>query len=411
MLSAPLLSLVVLVAPTVGPVGAERRLPDLVKLTGGEEIECRVLYEDDQEVLYRSKRGEKRVPRAEVAEVHSIERSLREFLQRYEKVADVDKAGLAQLATFAEENDLPGEARNLWIRVLALDGENEQAWTKLGGVKGRKGWKLQVRGRFYDLEELKTRASDWKNALELSTAHFLIKTDVDPLRALNGSIDLERAYQTFYEVIGKPLKLTVFDEEPEVHIFLDPKDYPTPPSEGVNVWFSPGANTLYVNYTAGPTPGAIVSELTQCLIFNSFRRSADSKTGEIEAWARQGLMSCFAVAVRPEPGRVQFEFEAPYGPWFEKAAQDPEPLELKRILTSGRSAFDNGAESERYVIGAYTLVHFMVYGQGGKYRPALATFMRDSFLGKGGKTRFFECVGTKEAEFESAWKASVQSEG
>src|SRR5262245_16884193 len=255
-------------------VAGDRKEPDLVVLAKGEEVECRVLFEDDQEVVYRAKKKEKRVARGEIKEVHSIERSLREFLARHEKVALDDPAALAELALFAEEQSLPGEARNLWIRILTLDPEHEQAWTHLGRVKQRNRWKLQVRGRFYDLEELRGRVSEWKNALELSTAHFLIRTDGDPLRALNATLDVERAYQAFYDLVGKPLKLYVFEEEPEIHGFSDKKDYPTPPDSVQKAWFSPVANTLYVDLSAQPAPGEVISELAQALIFNAFRRSA-----------------------------------------------------------------------------------------------------------------------------------------
>ena len=401
MLTALLLSFVPFVA-------ADRREPDLIVLTSGQEVECRVLYEDDQEVVYSAKRKEQRKPRAEVKEVHSIERSMADFLQRYEQIDPTDVAAVAQLAQFAEDSFLPGEARSLWIRILALDKENEQAWTKLGGVKGRKGWKLEVRGRFYDLDELRDRVDDWQNALELSTAHFLLKTDADPLRALNASIDLERAYQTYYEVIGKPLKLFVFDEEPEIHVFADAKRYPSPPSPGQKVWFDRSANTLNVSWSAMPSPSEIVSELTQLLIFNSFRRSADTRTGEIEPWARYGLMSAFAIAVRPDPGRVRFEFAPPYQPWFQKQAADKKPLDLEKILTSGRGSYEGGPDAERYAVAAYTLVHFLVYYENGKYRPALANFLRDSFQGKGGKTQFFDTIGVKGDVLEGEWKGYVQ---
>jgi hypothetical protein len=401
--------LIALVLSAVSLVSGDRRDPDLVVLKGGEEVECRVLYEDDAEVVYSVKRKEKRTPRTEVESVQSVERSLREFLTRFEKASSTDVAAMSELALFCEQSFLPGEARNLWIRVIALDPENEQAWTKLGGVKGRKGWQLQVRGRFYDLEELKERASDWKNALELSTAHFLIKTDGDPVRALDASIDIERAYQAFYDVIGKPLKLYVFDEEPEIDIFSDPKDYPSPPGQGQMVWFNRGANTLNVSATSQTWLGDVVSELTQCLIFNAFRRSADSKTGEIEPWAQQGFMSAFAAAVRPDPGRVAFEFEPPYRPWFEKQARDAKPLDLERILTSGRGSYEGGPDAERYAIGAYTLVHFLVFSQNGKYRPALANFLRDSFLGKGGKTQFLSTLGVKADALESEWRNYIKS--
>lgn len=402
MLNALFLTLVPIVA-------GDRKEPDLVVLASGEEVECRVLFEDDQEVVYRARKKEKRVPRAEVREVHSIERSLREFLERQEKIALDDSAAVAELALFAEERNLPGEARNLWIRILTLDPENEQAWTKLGGVKQRKGWKLQVRGRFYDLEELRGRVSEWNNALELSTAHFLIRTDGDPLRALNATLDVERAWQAFYEVLGRPLRLFVFEEEPEIHGFSDHKNYPSPPAGGQKAWFSPLANTLYVDLSAEPTPREVVSELTQALLFNAFRRSADTTTGEIEPWARQGLMSCFAIAVRPDPGKARFEFKLAYHPWFVRQAEDPKPLELKRILTAGRGSFDTGSEAERYGIAAYTLVHFLAFHEDGKYRAALANFLRDSFLGKGGKSQFLASVGVEEGVLEAEWRAYAKA--
>jgi len=96
MLTALLLSFVPFVA-------ADRREPDLIVLTSGQEVECRVLYEDDQEVVYSAKRKEQRKPRAEVKEVQSIERSMNEFLQRYEQTPPTDVAALAQLAQFAED--------------------------------------------------------------------------------------------------------------------------------------------------------------------------------------------------------------------------------------------------------------------------------------------------------------------
>ena len=395
---------------TLAPlVAGDRKEPDLVVLANGDKVECRVLYEDDQEVVYRAKKRDKRAPRVEVLEVQSIERSLKDFLALHEKVALDDAGELAALALLAEEKNLPGEARNLWIRVLTLDPVNEQAWTKLGGVKQRGGWKLQVRGRFLDLEELRGRVSEWKNALELSTAHFLIRTDGDPLRALNATLDAERAYMAFYELVGRPLKLYVFDEEPEIHGYSDHKDYPTPPDGAQKAWFSPVANTLYVDLSAQPTPSEVVGELAQALIFNAFRRSADTKTAEIEPWVRQGLTSAFAIAARPDPGRVTFEFEPPYRPWFQKAAGEAKPIELQRILTAGRGAFDSGPDAERYAIGAYTLVHFLAFHEGGKYRPALANYLRDSLLGKGGKSQFLESVGAKEAALESEWKGYVKA--
>jgi hypothetical protein len=69
-----------------------------------------------------------------------------------------------------------------------------------------------------------------RNALELPTSHFLLKSDAEPERVLNLAIDAERAWFAFYDALGPALGLYVFDETPEIHVFADAKDYPAPPT-------------------------------------------------------------------------------------------------------------------------------------------------------------------------------------
>jgi hypothetical protein len=381
--------------------------PDLIVLADGTRIECRVLLESDEKVVYRTKNKLHEVAPGDVAEIQSVERSLRQYLERFAATDPKDVRALGELALFAESLNLPGEAHNTWIRILTLDGINEQAWTKLGGVKRRDGWELKVRGRYYTIDELRERAGDWKNALELRTAHFLIQTDGTPERALDVAIDVERACMTFYDVLGKPLDLYVFDEVPEIHIFADAKDYPAPPKPGDVAWFNLPANTLYVDASTRPSPGPVVAEFTQALIFNAFRRTL-GKTGEIEPWAREGLAQGFAAAVLPDPGRVRFDFSWPYLPHFKSQAEDPKPLSLEKVLRAGFASFDSGSDQARYVAQAYTLTHFLIFHAGGKHRAGYADFLRSSYLGKGGTTNFFAALGADEKTLEAEWTAYVE---
>ncbi len=383
--------------------------PDLLVMKDDTQIECRVLFEDDSKVVYRAGKKTQEVARVKVRDIQSIERSVAQFLDRFAALDATNVQELSQLALFAEKSYLPGEAANTWIRILTLDPENEEAWTQLGGTKRRKGWEIKVRGRYYDIEELRTRVSDWKNALELRTAHFQIETDAPPELALDASLDLERAYQTFYEKLGKPLGLFVFDEIPVVQIFADAKDYPVPPTEGQHAWFSRVANTLYVNTQEKPNRGEIVAELVDALIFNAFRRTLDERTGAIEPWAREGLRQAFAAAVRPDPGRGRFEFDAPITEYFRAQVADPEPLSLEQVLRAGLASFDSGPDQARYVAQSYTLTHFLVFAGDGKYRPLFAEFLRSSYLGKGGSSNFFKVLGLDEKQAESEWKAHVKS--
>ncbi len=398
----------ILLAALLSTTSLDDDEPDLLVLADGKRVECRVLFEDDTRVVYRAKKKNQEVARSEVSEVQSLERSLREYLEQFERIDAHDPRALAELAAFAESRFLPAESKHCWARIVLLDPENEQAWTKLGGKKGRQGWRLEVRGRYLMLEQLRERFGEWKTALELPTAHFLIRTDAAIDRALDVALDVERACQEFYRVLGPPLGLYVFDEVPEIHIFSDQKDYPAPPTQGARAWFERSSNTLNVDAHERPNPGEVVAELTETLIFNAFRRTLDQRTGEIEPWAREGLSQAFAVAVRPDPGRVRFEFGSPYGPWFEQHAADAKPLSLKEVLRAGFASFDSGTDASRYVAQSYTLTHFLVFAEDGKYRKPYAEFLRDSYLGKGGTSQFEKALGVKLEELEKAWTAYVK---
>lgn len=380
---------------------------DLLVLSNGKEIECRVLLETEAKVVYRTRGKTVDVARADVREVQSLERSLREYLARFEQLDARDVSALTELAQFAESRALHGEARCTWIRVLSVDPENENAWTALGGVQRRSGWELKVRGRFYSLPELRERVSDWKNALELPTAHFLLRTDGEPQRALDAAIDLERTWCTFYDVLA-PLELYVFDELPEVHVFADAKDYPAPPSPNMAAWFDRSANTLFVNGARMQGSGTIVAELVDALVFNAFRRTL-GKAGELEPWARKGLAYAFAAAAQLSPGHVAYDFQTPYVGSFVEQARDPKPLTLEQVLRAGSASFDSGSDASRYVIQTYTLVHFLVFYADGQHRAGFADYLRSSYLGKGGTSNFYEALGADEKTLQEQWSGYVKS--
>lgn len=387
-----------------GPVTDDE--PDRLVLRDGKQVECRVLYEGQDTIIARSRRKNREYAMAEVSEVHSIERSMRMFLDQFAKLPDGDVAGLTDLAAFCESSELHAEARNLWIRIVLLSPEDERAWTKLGGTKGRKGWRLKVRGRFYTLDQLRERVSDWKNAMEIPTAHFLIKTDIDPERALDLSIDLERAYQAFYDLLGPHLELFVFDERPEVHIYSDADDYPTPPTPR-DAWFSRAANQVYVNGSEDRDPSSIVHNLTYALIHNAFRRTL-GKTGVIQPWCREGLAHAFGGGVRPDPGRTSWDTSQPIMAHFRPHATAEEPLSLKEVLRAGYTAFDSGRKASLYNAQSYTLCHFLANAGNRKYRPAFGEYLRDSYLGKGSTSSFEKIMGKDIEELEPEWKAYVK---
>jgi len=382
--------------------------PDVVVLRDGGRVEGRVLFENDEKVVLREKSKTREIARGEVGEVQSVERSLAEYLKRFDALDPTDVAALVDLAHYAEEHHLPGEARCTWIRILTVDAAHEEAWAKLGGVQRNKGWELKVKGRFYTIDELRTRTSDWKNALELPTAHFVVKTDTGPERALEVALDVERACTAYYEVVGKPLELWVFDEVPEIHLHAEAKEYPAPPTPGDPAWFGRGENTLHVLSSQSLDRGLVVAEFVDALVFNSFRRSLGNKTGELEPWVREGLRQAFAAAVRPDPGHVRFEFGEPIAAHFHTQATAEKPVALEAVLTAGRNAFSSGTNAARLTAAAYTLTQFLIQGRDHAHRAAFADFLRSSYTGKGGKSNFLHALDMKEKDLEAEWTAYVK---
>lgn len=406
MIAASILAACALLAPLSAlPVAADD--PDLVVLENGKEVECRVLREGDDVVLVRIGSRTREIPRDEIASIDSVERSLREFLRRFDELEDRGADGLAALATYCEENGLPAEARNLWIQILTIDPENEQAWTKLGGsYSKRRGWRLKVRGRFYTLEQLRERASDWRNAMEIPTAHFLLKTDIEPARALDVALNLERAFVTYYDVLGEVLDLQVFDQIPEVHIFKDPEDYPAPRTAGQDAWFAAGPNIVYVNGAAPDVAREAVFQLTHALALSSFRRTIGG-SGSIAPWVQRALAESFAAAYRSADGVATWDFGPPIRTYFEAHAADESPLTIKRLLGASYGAYTNGSDAPRYVAQGYTLLHFLLHAKDGTYRDGLGEYLRSSFKGQSAATHLQRALDVDLDDVEEEWKAYV----
>ena len=322
------LSLVLLAAGAQKPRG-----PDTVEVTNGKPIAGRVVFEGDEFVVVQSGRGEFEVERTKVAAVRSIERSLVEFIRRFDALSKTDAAALSELAQWCAANALEHEARNLWLRVLALDPTREAAIAGSGARK--RGASLQVQsGRdWLDLDAFRGAKAKWRDAVELRTAHFQITTDHPIDLVLDVSVQLERHYARFYDFLGADLLLYVFSEVPEVRIYTRDKDFPLPWVGGERCWFAPGENVLHALAVEPYDLRQIVREVTEMLIFNAARRSS-GKTGQMPAWAAAGLSDFFGATAAEQVGGPWLELGTPNVAFFRVHASQRDPIELKRLFTS-----------------------------------------------------------------------------
>ncbi|MBK9385149.1 MAG: hypothetical protein IPN34_10080 [Planctomycetes bacterium] len=383
----------------------EERL-DRIVLSSGKEIPCRVLHEGPDTIVYDDgKRHE--LKRAEVREIQSVERGLREFLTKLDATSKSDAKALAELARWCEEEALLGEATATWIRVVAADPENEEAWSKLGAVKSKKGWRVRQRSRLVTIEEYRKGLAEWKNAFELRTGHYLLRTNIPPRNAVDLAASIERVHQAYYDMMGQVLPLYVFDEFPEIHVHINTSGMPSPPHPGDKAWFEAGSNTLYIDAEQEGSEIEAVRRMADLLTYNSFRRTI-GKQGAMPAWVQEGLGQAFAGASRRGDDGVRFEFGVPVATLFKRHAQDPKPARLQLLLGSGFAAYRSGSDAERLVAQAYTLVQYLVHGEQGKHRAGFASYLQSAFGGQDSLGHLEQALGLKSEALEAGWKAYVE---
>lgn len=404
---------IALALAVLGPLAApQKRLVentyDRVVLKDGKEVEGRVVYEDDELVVVRG-RKDREIPRADVQEVRSVERSLKSFLEKVSALGDPnDVAAVEEIASFCAENGLPDEAKLVHLYVLTRDPENEAAWSGLGGRKAAKGWELKDGNRWRDLDEFRKEHSTWKDALELRSTHFVLQSDLSLEESLRAILTLEEVYATFYGALTPQLKLYAIDEQPLVQITKDRKSYPTPPVPR-DAWFFVTTNTLNVCAEGELDTRLVIRELTQALIYNAFNNTL-RKDGQVAPWVRKGIADWFAGGAKEGPLRVQIDLSQLDEDSFRRFAQAKEPLSLKRLLTLQPMEFESGSTAENASDAAYTLLAFLARGADGKYRKGLLDFVLSSYNGQGSPTHFQKLVAKDLDALEKEWTAWVREQ-
>ena len=375
---------------------------DVVRLTDGNQVEGRVLLEGEEFVVVRVDSKAREIPRAEIASVDSLEGWLRRFFTAYGMLQPGNASGLVDVARFCQARGLTDEARLCWLEILTLDPENEIANQALGGVETSSGWRIPAgSNRSMPLEKLRERNREWKNAWELETAHYRLRTNQELKDAIATALDLERFYLFFYDVIGTPIGLYNLEERVRAEVHADKRSYPQPPVYR-DAWFGLAENTLHVNASGGLRREFLFHEAVHQLIWNGFRQTR-ARPGQVPAWADEGLAEYLSTGVSGPPGRSELSPGARHDVHFQNHGQADEPLSLDYVLNLGLGDFQSGSSVEAGYSQSYTLVHFLMHGDRGALRPRFLAFLRSALEGQGAATHFHREIGLEKDVLESSW--------
>jgi hypothetical protein len=383
-------------------------VPDQIHMKGGRTLSGRIVSETRDELRIRSGRGEVEVARANVTSVRSLEHSLAEFLHRWDSMRHDDPVALAELARFCASRGLTGEARNAWLRILTLDPGSEEAARAIGAQRFEGGWHVQSDKQWIKLADYLAPKAQWRHAVDLRTGHFLVRTDLALERVLDAAVQLERHYQRFYDFLGPELNLYVFDEVPVVNVYARVGDYPAPPLAGESSWFAPSNNELHVRAAEAIDMRLITRDVTEMLLFNAFRRSS-GHNGEIMPWAQRGIAEYFAATHGAKPGDPWAPLDMPSYLLFTQRAHDKKPPTLTQLLNTARPEFRSGPDGERRSASAYTFVQYLLNGEGGEHRASFFRYLREAWLGRGGRMLVYETLGMKPADLEAHWNDYVET--
>jgi hypothetical protein len=384
------------------------RVPDRVVLTTGSQMEGRVVFEDASKVILRMGTGEKRFERKEIKTLRSRARLQRDAFDRWTSMPPDSVAKILDLARVCQKSDLLEDAQVYAWCVLLLDRSNADAHALLEHRKRGSSWDVQVsKSKWVAVDKLFATRPDWSDAYETATAHYLLETNFGQETAVRTALDLEAFYRAFYDLFGTGLELFEVLEPMPVRLHADSKSFP-PIATGRGAYTDPSRNCVEIDASTALRLDEIFHEATHQVI-EATTRFAFAGGAVVPGWLHEGLAEYMRAGVGGLPGHRTFTAGARIDGHFAIHAAAKSPYSLSRVVHFEPADFLASSRSDLKYAQAYTLVHFCMDGDSGRYRAAFLEYMHGVW--KGGSSNFDvkKALKVDEGAFEKAWLAYVRA--
>jgi len=393
-----------LLAGLAAPEGGD----DRVLLKDGRALAGRVVFQDGSKLVLRRNTRDTTLKMEEVERVDSRLRDLYALLDNLEDADREDPEDLELLVSQAEECGLTGEADLLrWRRLLALRAlgkDDEATHLALGHEKHGQTWLVSVGTRRVDWDTRIEMARDWGGAWEFSSLHYRLRSNLSLEATLDLLPDIERVYRAYFDLLGSELELYEVCRPMRVNVHADAASYPEVGLEsGIYVTVD---DQVHLDASNGFYMETLAHELTHQLLYDTLFRERN-RDGEVPPWLNEGLAEYLAAGVEDAPG-IRFDPGRPVQRHFEAHARAKDPIDLKRILSLSTDDFLASSDRDLKYAQSYTLVHFLLHGDGGRYRDGLFEFLRAVARGKGSSTDLKRALGAGWHELGKAWEAHVR---
>ena len=284
----------------------------------------------------------------------------------------------------------------------------EEMYKAKGWVKYHGTWISPQRLKTIQARQVQVRerikfASDWKNAWELKTEHFVIKSNVSPQLITDLGKAMEQCFAELANVFSAKTKLKnipidVFATQEQFIRNSAESGFPSSSNTLGYFWWRGDESGIRCFYTGTP-------EQTMSTLFHECSHLVlHSVCGDnpVPTWANEGLAVFFESAERDDKSmKLQ---TIPFDRlWHLKRMMKEGDLSLNQLCTlSGVREY-----SVDYYPQGWSLIYYMLYADNGKYRTAFNGFFQMMTKGKfegDGVGMFKKGFGRAPDEFKPEWQ-------
>ncbi len=383
------------------------RVPDRVQLVDGTVIEGRVLCESENELVVRVGTKDRVIANATVSSIYSRLENQRVAIARWTAAGSGDYAELHDLAQFLKRHDLLEELNLVaWWIVLARP-DDEEAHALLGHEKSKNTWIVRDGARRVEIDKYLKSHTDWNDAFELRTTHYLVRTNLPLAAAITAAFDLECHYCAFFGQFSRSVGILEVTEPIVANIHADAKSFAKSTGDRT-AYFNPASRALEVDASAKLEMRLLMHEATHALLFAT-AVSTRASTGDIPAWLDEGLAEYMAATLVGEEGRPHFDADSIWRAYFSAQSKAKDAYDLSRLLNFEDTDFAATARSEVKYAQAYTLVHFGLHAERGAYRERFLAFLKGCYAGQASQSHFKDALGLEMPQIERAWTTYVKA--
>jgi len=386
-------------------VTLDDREQDVVYLTDGKSREGRVVYEDSTKLILLKGSKQTEIPLDEVTEVDAVSRNLASLLERLRDAGPLPQQsanGLLELARFADQGRLPGEAQLLRYAALLVDPDNELALEELGGRVRSGEPQLKHDRSWIPTSELGAPVEEWKDRWSVSTTHYELQSNQALPDVIAAAFDAERFYQDFYAWFAKPVQIIEPVELMKLRLHADEGSFPEP-GDGRRGYFDPSDRSVAVD-VRGPGWGErMVHELTRQLFFMTSQFSRKAR-GEVPRWLQEGFGVAFSAGRSGPPGLASHDPLALAPDAIRLHANASDPYDLDRVIVFTYEDFESKDMQALKYAQSYTLLHTCLAANNGELRTRLLEFLHAAYKGRAGPSEFEELIQLDDEELAELWR-------